>query len=54
MYKSWIFVEHIKRHLKEMSKHFKYEDPKKLKVTCKICNKDIDEIYEEETHFGIY
>jgi len=35
-----VFVEHIEKHLEEM----------KIpgKVMCKICGKDIDEIYEEE------
>lgn len=34
-----VFVEHIKNHLS-----------KDQKVICKICNKTIDEIYEEATN----
>lgn len=37
--KEKIFVEHIEKHLKEMSI--------KGKVECKICGKDIDKICEE-------
>jgi hypothetical protein len=41
--KEEIFVEHIQNHLKED----KYKDAEpKGKVICKICKKDIDEIYE--------
>jgi hypothetical protein len=43
--KEEIFVEHIQNHLKED----KYKDTEpKGKVICKICKKDIDEIYEAE------
>ena len=38
--KSIVFVGHIKRHLRKM----KIDG----KVQCKICKKDIDEIYEQE------
>lgn len=40
MEKEKVFVEHIKKHLKEL----KIDG----KVHCKICNKDIDEIYEND------
>lgn len=38
--KATIFVNHIEKHLKENKKTNK-------KVICKICNKDIDKIYNE-------
>ena len=39
-HKSVLFVEHIERHLEKM---FDYP----ASVMCKICDKTIDEIYEE-------
>ena len=38
--KGKVFVEHIERHLKDMKI--------KGKVQCKICGKDIDQIYKED------
>ena len=38
-----VFVKHIEKHLIEMG-----EFTPDAKVMCKICNKTIDEIYEEE------
>lgn len=38
--KAIIFVRHIKRHLIQMELE--------NKIRCKICDKDIDKIYEEE------
>ena len=40
--KEKIFVEHIQKHLREI-----YQDDD-ARVVCKICGKDIDQIYEEE------
>lgn len=39
-----VFVEHIEKHLKQMSN----QEKRHGKVMCKICMKDIDEIYEED------
>ena len=36
------FVEHIEKHLKDETKF-----PKGSKVMCKICDKTIDEIFDE-------
>lgn len=45
--KNTLFVEHIQRHLKEMN--ITSHDGN---VCCKICEKDIDEIVEQEVeHF---
>lgn len=41
--KALTFVIHIEKHLEEMG-----IKAKGGKVCCKICNKDIDEIYEQE------
>ena len=44
MWKALVFVEHIEKHLKEMkiTSH-------SGKVACKICEKSIDQIFNEET-----
>jgi len=39
--KEKIFVEHIENHLKE-------DIFQGQKVACRICDKDIDEVYEQE------
>jgi len=43
MNKANVFVKHIEKHIKEMG--IKSHSGK---VVCKICGKDIDQIYEEE------
>lgn len=42
--KALAFVNHVEKHLKQMSN----QEKRHGKVMCKICMKDIDEIYEEE------
>ena len=42
MKKALIFIEHVEKHLDEI-----FEPIDNAKVMCKICNKTIDEIYEE-------
>lgn len=44
MNKNDIFIEHIKKHLKEMN----FQRKRHGKVMCKICCKDIDEIFKTE------
>ena len=39
--KGTVFVEHIKKHLKQM-----FPEDTDAKVICKICEKTVDEIYE--------
>lgn len=43
--KALIFVRHIENHLLPRDGKWRIYPPK---VICKICNKTIDEIYEEE------
>ncbi len=47
--KEIIFVAHISNHLLEMELEGKIK--KNSKVCCKICQKDIDEIYKEELKY---
>jgi len=49
MIKALVFVEHIEEHLKDLEG---FEHEPKPKVICKICGKDIDEIYAHERSEG--
>ena len=42
MKKALVFIEHIEKHLDEI-----FEPTENVKVTCRVCEKTIDEIYEE-------